>query len=48
MVPLGARIINNAGLTVEGTCRKILVELNRLIAENEALRSKKTGSSVRG
>ena len=40
MVPLGARIINNAGLTVEETCQKILEELNRLRADNEARRRK--------
>lgn len=40
MVPLGARIINNAGLSVEETCQKILFELNRLIADNETRRRK--------
>ena len=40
MVPLGARIINNAGLTVEETCQRILEELNRLRADNEARRRK--------
>jgi cytidylate kinase len=38
MVPLGAMVINNSGLSVEQTCALIVAEVQKRIAAREAAR----------